>query len=95
MPSSDWKGEAFTKMRKALPPAQGALLHVLVYRRGRDVPIRNLYAKLENDNPPHRYQQQRVGAILSKLNDKLAPHNLVVRPGAKRRTYRLCTIASE
>ena len=94
MPSRD-RDEAFTKMRKKLPPAQGALLHVLVYRRGRDVPIRNLYAKLENDNPPHRYQQQRVGAILSKLNDKLAPHNLVVRPGEKRRTYRLYAIASE
>ncbi len=92
MPS---RGEDFAKMRKTLPPAQGALLHVLVYRRGRDVPIRSLYAKLENDNPAHRYQQQRVGAILSKLNAKLAPHKLVVRPGEKRRTYRLYDIASE
>lgn len=89
------RDEAFTKMRKALPPAQGALLHVLVYRRGRDVPIRNLYAKLENDNPAHRYQQQRVGAILSKLNVKLAPYGLVVKPGKKRRTYRLYSITPE
>ena len=92
MPSKD---EAFTKMRKALPPAQAALLHVLVYRGGRDVPIRNLYARIHIDNPPHRQQQQRVGAILSKLNAKLAPHKLVVRPGEKRRTYRLYDIASE
>lgn len=92
MPS---RHEAFTKMRKALPPAQGAILHVLLYRGGRDVPIRNLYARLENDNPPHRYQQQRVGAILSKLNAKLAPHGYVVRPGEKRRTYRLYPVAAE
>lgn len=92
MPSRD---EAFTKMRKALPPAQAALLHVLVYRGGRDVPIRNLYARIYIDNPPHRQQQQRVGAILSRLNVKLKPHGFVVRPGEKRRTYRLYTIATD
>lgn len=92
MPSRD---EAFTKMRKKLPPTQAALLHVLIIRRGRDVPIRKLYARLENDNPPPRYQQQRVGSVLTRLNRNLKPHNMVCKPGEQRRTYRLYTVTPE
>jgi hypothetical protein len=80
---------AFKAFRENLPPAQRAVLLVLLTRRGVDVPVIALYRRLSDEKAEPRYMQQRVGAILSKLNKGLADFGLMVKPGIGRRTYRL------
>lgn len=86
--------KAFGAFKKNLPPAPKALLHLLVAGLGKrpDVPIAKLHAALYIDEVTPRQQQQRIGAILSKLNERMAVHGRVVKPGEKRGTYRLYTI---
>lgn len=75
------------EVMKRVSPSQAALLWLL--RSERDIPIQNLYRKLHNTPRDARHQQQLVGAVISRLNLALAPLGYVVRPGDKRRTYRL------
>lgn len=43
--------------------------------------------------PMHRGRQQYLGKYLNVLNRRLAAHGLAVRPGERKRTYRLTVIA--
>lgn len=78
------------KLRKNLPPAQGAILYMV--NCGKDVPISKLYYKLHTIKREHREQQQLIGATISRLNKRLAEHGYKIKPGTQRRTYRLYKI---
>lgn len=81
------------RIMEGLPPTQRALFHLL--HKFQDVPIGRLYRKLYVEPREPRAQQQAVGAVVSRLNRSLASHGLVVRPGEKRRTYRLYRLPRE
>jgi hypothetical protein len=81
------------EVMKRVSPSQKALLHLL--HKERDVLISRLYAKLANDKTAHRYMQQRVGVMIWRLNHHLVPLGYVIKPGEKRRTYRLRPITAQ
>lgn len=75
------------KLMKTLSPAQSAILYMV--NSGKDVPISRIYYKLHTIKREHREQQQLIGATISRLNKRLAEHGYKIKPGDKRRTYRL------
>ena len=81
------------ELAKTLTPSQAALLHLL--KNERDVPIQRLYEMLHTERRPRRRQQQIVGSVISRLNQRLAALGYVVKPGEKRRTYRLRLIDAQ
>ena len=82
-------GFSWTKWsRKNLSTYQAAVFTLL--RMPNDVPIERLWRRISNDkNMPHRGQQMRIGAIISRINGKLEPLGYIIKPGAYRKTYRL------
>ena len=50
--------------------------------------FRAAFGVADADMPTNRFQQQRLGTYIKRLNEKLAPKERVV-PGVARRTYRL------
>lgn len=57
-----------------------------------DLPIALLWERIHLDtscDTPPRRQQQQVGAVLSRLNDKLKGRGERIVPGRLKRTYRL------
>lgn len=75
------------EIMKRVPPTQGAMLWLL--RRERDVYIETMYDLLRTDPQTPRRKQQIVAAVLSRLNKVLLEYGYEVKPGTKRRTYRL------
>ena len=73
----------------ALTPKQRALFDVV--RGAGDVSIDALFKAIEG--PGHlrstRQKQRWLGSYLTRLNRRLAPHRMAVRPGDLKRTYRL------
>lgn len=70
-------------MRRA--PKLGQL-YDLLYLRG-EVAIDDLYQGLFDREPPPD-AQARLGPYVARLNKKLRPHGLIVRPGSQhKRTY--------
>lgn len=58
-------------------------------KSGGDVDIDELHAANYSDEPMAYVKQQRVGAIVSRINKKLAKDGVSVKPGERKRTYRL------
>lgn len=75
-----------------LPPRMLDLYRLL--RLDRDTPISVLHERYLGRRPPAntRDAQREVTSYVNRLNDRLAPHGLRVRPGVQRRTYRLYAI---
>lgn len=74
-----------------LSPKEAVLFDALVERTGKDVSMDELHRKLygEGDNP--RVAQQRLGAVISRINvKKYKTHKIV--PGELKRTYRIVLI---
>ena len=71
-------------------PEQRALFAVLK-QNGGDVHIDTLFEAV--DGPAHvrspRQRQQWLGSYLTRLNRRLRPYGIAVRPGDLKRTYRL------
>lgn len=94
MPNEYPRGPAYRAWRaflRGLPPTQAMIMHMLTPRRVRDVSVESIYARLHIDNPSPRRKQQIIGSPIAKLNVKLAAHKRIIKPGEKRRTYRLYT----
>jgi hypothetical protein len=73
---------------KNLSVYQAAVFRLLRYPT--DVPIERMWKRISNDKDmPFRGKQMRIGAIISRINGKLAPLGWIIKPGAFRRTYRL------
>ena len=76
---------------KKLSKLQQEVYDVLVKRRGKDVALDDLHkAAYGEAKPPawlNRRMQQRMGPLISRINEKLPCHKIV--PGELKRTYRL------
>jgi hypothetical protein len=75
------------KLMKTLSPTQAAILYLL--KNEADVAISKIYYKLHTTKREHREQQQLIGATISRLNRRLTEHGYRIKPGDKRKTYRL------
>lgn len=68
----------------------------MLLRRDADYMVDYLYSKLANDGPTRtiKYQHQQVGAVVCRINQKLAKAKLpfTIKPGDRRRSYRLYQI---
>jgi hypothetical protein len=71
-------------------PRQRALFDALQGRG--DVDIDTLFGVVNGPRhlyPTHKGRQQYLGTYFTHLNRRLRPHGLTVRPGERKRTYRL------
>lgn len=69
-------------------PAQQQKLYDLLFGNG-EVEIDRIYRELFDRDAP-KDAQQKIGPYIVKLNRRLAPQGLVVRPGVRlKRTYSL------
>lgn len=75
-----------------LPPRMLELYRLL--RTDRDTPIAALHEKFIGRRAPTKTRdaQLRITPYIHRLNEHIRPHGLLVRPGEKRRTYRLYSI---
>lgn len=71
---------------------QLALLYML--RRGTEVSIPRLYARIGTGRFSHREKQMRLGGVISRLNKKLVHRGYRIVPGVMRGTYRMITLDS-
>jgi len=56
--------------------------------RGGNASIDYVYNKFWKDEPhPPQRRQQRLGAVISRINVKLRPLGFVIKPGTEKRTY--------
>ena len=79
-----------------LSPSEQALWNKLRHRQ--DYAISGLYSTVYGKQScPPRVQQMRVGAIVWRINAKLARAGIRqrIRPGVERRTYRLIRLRQE
>lgn len=75
-------GEVFTS------PQQRKLWQLLRAGKARRISVLAIVISGELAHMPRKYQQQRVTAIVSRMNDKL-PETWRIRPGEARGTYQL------
>jgi hypothetical protein len=69
-------------------------------RTGSDVPIDALFLTIggdsdllgQQDERSRSLVQSRLGSYITRLNRRLAAHNLRVQPGQLKRTYRLAPL---
>lgn len=76
-------------MSNSLTPRESELLgKFMLAGKNKDVPIDDLHAAMfdDADNRDGKTPQQRLGAIISKVNRKLDGTEIV--PGQLKRTYR-------
>lgn len=70
------------------PPRQKALWGML-RNRNRDVPINRLYKRLGlPETNDMRLKQQRLGAIITRINKNIEVTGRTIKPGIARHTYR-------
>jgi len=77
-------------------PSELRIYNKLSTVRGKDVKVSVLFRALTGrwpqDDEPHRYQQQRIGSIICRMNAKLLAKRMKAAPGITRQTYRLTRI---
>lgn len=86
-------------------PFRQQTLHDVFFKdtpRGSEVEIRYMYGRVYQDmscanqmatRPGGvRYMQQSLGPTIQRLNQRLAPEGLVIRPGKTKQTYVLDTV---
>lgn len=57
-------------------------------KRGGSAKIDFLYNRFWGDEPhPPQRRQQRLGAVISRINVQLRPLGFVIKPGLEKRTY--------
>lgn len=57
-------------------------------RHGGNAKIDHIYKSFWPDDPhPPQRRQQRIGAVISRINPKLRPLGYVIKPGTEKRTY--------
>lgn len=81
------------KFMEKLTPHEASVFFPLQYEQ--NIAIARLFRRIRIDAQPPKRQQQAVGAVISRINKKLAAHGYVIRPGEKRRTYKLYRLTDD
>lgn len=76
----------------SLPTKQKAIFDAL--KGAGDVSVDVLYEAIAGPDRhvEHRARQQWIGSYLTRINRRLRSHGLRVKPGERKRTYRLSVV---